>query len=236
MSEGVLKAEKLVRVAGRLPVLNGVDLELSPGRVLALMGPNGAGKSTLLYVLAGLWSYSSGQLWRFGELLPTDNRPDPRVALLAHQSFLYSHLTLEENLLLYGRLYGVDRARARARWATERVGLQWAYHERLRTFSRGMRQRAALARVLMQDARLWLLDEPSSGLDREGRAILAALIAEAREDGVAILMTTHVLSEALRSAEALAILKAGRFVWWSANSEEWDAAQARLLGVGDGHA
>ncbi len=236
MPNPVLSAEGLIRMEGDLRTLNGLDVSLSRGRVLAVMGSNGAGKTTLLYVVAGLLSYQAGSLWRRGSRIPKENAPDPGVALLSHQSFLYSHLSLGENLIFYGRLYQVPDVSERARWAAHRVGLNWAIHDLVGTFSRGMRQRAGLARLLMQDAWLWLLDEPETGLDDEGRRCLEGLIHEQRDRGTAVLVTTHWLDEAMRLADALAVLKAGRFLWWSQDRSHWPMMARRHLGGREDHA
>lgn len=236
MAEPVLRAQQLVRVTGSMPVLNGMDVSLSAGKVLAVMGANGAGKSTLLSVLAGLWSFSGGTLTRFGEVVPPDNWPDPRVGLLAHQTFLYGHMSLDENLRFYGGLYGVTHPAERAAWAAGRVGLGWARRDLVRTFSRGMQQRAALARLLMQDAGIWLLDEPASGLDATGRTALFELIAEQRARGTAVVMTTHAIQDAVRVADVLAILRHGRFVWWSDQAESWVSAYRHHLEEDQRHA
>lgn len=236
MLSPILSAEGLVRTEGDQRTLNGLDLSLSAGRVLAVMGANGAGKTTLLYVAAGLLSYQAGTLWRRGSRIPVENVPDPGVALLSHQSFLYSHMSLGENLTFYGRLYGISDIGERARWAARRVGLHWAIHDLVGTFSRGMRQRAGLARLLMQDASLWLLDEPETGLDEEGRRCLEGLIHEQRDRGTAVLFSTHWIHEARRLADALAVLKAGRFVWWSHDRAHWNIMARRYLGSREDHA
>lgn len=240
MREPAIRAVDLAKSLGASVLFQHITFELYPGRVMAIMGRNGAGKSSLLKVLAGIWSFQSGQLWRLGQAVPPDQAPDSRVGLLAHQSFLYGHLTLEENLRFYGRLWRVERVHERAAEAMDHVGLSWVARDQVRTFSRGMVQRASLARLLVTDPDLWLLDEPFSGLDGEGRQRLVQVVSDQRSRGKAVLMTTHRIDEALDTADALAILKGGRFIWWGGAEEMrrglWQEACRVHLGARAEHA
>lgn len=233
MSESLVRADGLTRVLGAWPVLTGIDLALSPGRSLAVMGANGAGKSTLLRVLAGLLNPSSGQLWRLGKRVQLGDEPDPQVGLLGHQSFLYGHLHLWENLVFYARLYRRGNPARVAEEAMDRVGLRLVANEPVGTFSRGMIQRAALARLLVTGTRLWLLDEPFTGLDEDGRQVMVGVVQQAMTAGIGVILTTHRMDEALSLGDALAILQSGRFVWWGLKhpecQPEWELALGRFL-------
>jgi heme exporter protein A len=163
---GILAAVSLERSFGHVRVLRGIDLEVRRGDVLVVVGPNGAGKTTLLRVLAGLARPSAGEVRVLGRKLertaPETRRP---IGFVSHQSLLYDDLTLAENVALAARLYGMARPRAAAMHALQSVELAERAHQRPRELSRGLLQRAAVARALVHDPLLLLLDEPFTGLD-----------------------------------------------------------------------
>jgi len=197
MSDAVLAAVGLSRSFGRSWAVRRVSVELSAGTLTALTGDNGAGKSTLLALLAGLLRPSEGEVMVFGEafngFFPTDIRE--RLGFLGHLPFVYPDLSGRENLAFFRGLYGVDASRAPTDDALlAEVGLSDAAHRLARTYSRGMTQRLALARMLLQDAPIWLLDEPSTGLDAAGQALLARVLAEARARGRCVVAVTHDLA------------------------------------------
>ncbi len=234
MANPIVVAEGLVKDIGATPVLRGVSLAIRPRGVLAVMGANGAGKSTLLKVLGGIWGYRGGRLERFGKVVPRDAMPDPRIGILGHQSFLYPHLTLLENLRLYARLWELSSVEERVMKAVQAVGLEWAAQDPVRTYSRGMRQRGALARIWMIAPQLWLLDEPYSGLDEEGRRMVTHMIQGAGERGAGLVFTTHRIDEALQCADAVTIMARGTMVWWSRTEgldrADWDVLRSRYWG------
>jgi heme ABC exporter ATP-binding subunit CcmA len=191
-----IEARGLDKSFGAIPVLRGVNLVVAAGRGVMIIGRNGAGKSTLVRILAGLSTSTAGEALLFGrasrELDPALRR---RVGLLTHQSFLYPNLTARENLEFYAKVYGLDGSRGGARsdimrWL-ERVGLAAAANERVRTFSRGMEQRLALARAMLHAPGVLLMDEPFAALDTDGVVLAATLIREALERGCAIALTAH---------------------------------------------
>jgi heme exporter protein A len=192
MLQPVVEAVGLGKNFGATPVLRGVDLKLEPSRATIITGSNGAGKSTLLKLLAGLTAPSSGRALLFGResrRLPSDQRR--RLGLAAHQSFLYPNLTARENLEFYASLYNLASPLALAdRWL-ERVGLAAAADERVRALSRGMEQRLAIARAMLAEPDVLLMDEPFAGLDGAGVAIVAALIGQAIARRCAVLITAH---------------------------------------------
>jgi ABC-type multidrug transport system ATPase subunit len=217
-AEPVLRVKHLEKWIGERRVLADVSLEVGAGGGLAILGPNGAGKSTLLKVVAGLWSPSGGEVWRFGAPMADEARPDPRVNLVGHHSFLYPALSGLENLEIYGRLYKIGRPRERALAALERFGLGWSSRDPVRTYSRGMKQRLTLARAWMCQPQLLLLDEPYVGLDLPGQRLLDDWLEEHRLGGGARLVITHYPEEAVRISDAVAILIRGQLVWWSATA------------------
>jgi ABC-type multidrug transport system ATPase subunit len=160
----VIRARGLERRFGEKRVISDLDLDVDDREVLLVTGPNGSGKSTLLGLCAGLLAPTRGTL---------DVAADRgEIGFLAHEPLVYRELTALENLDLYGRLYRVPERRERSGMLLERFGLWEARHERVSGFSRGMTQRLALCRALLHEPRLVLLDEPYSGLDAEGAALL----------------------------------------------------------------
>jgi heme exporter protein A len=212
-SESLLELKGVKKSFGLKPVLRKVDLVLHHSQRLALLGANGAGKTTLLRLLACLMQPDKGTI----ALAGLDSRQDAQqfrqlVGLVTHDPFLYEELTALENLLFFGRLYGVPDVRARAHELLRRVGLEKRMQDRVGTFSRGMLQRLAWARALLHRPILLLLDEPETGLDQEGYALMLALLAEHTARGGSSIFTTHQLERALESSEQLAILHTGRIV------------------------
>jgi ABC-type multidrug transport system ATPase subunit len=160
----VIRARGLERRFGDKRVIAGLDLDVGDRDLLLVTGPNGSGKSTLLGLCAGLLAPTRGTL----EVAADRGE----VGYLAHEPLVYRELTALENLDLYGRLYRVPERRERSGMLLERFGLWETRHERVSAFSRGMTQRLALCRALLHEPRLVLLDEPYSGLDAEGAALL----------------------------------------------------------------
>jgi heme exporter protein A len=201
---------KVTKVYGRHRALAGVDLTLEAGSVCGLLGPNGAGKSTLVGILSTLLRPTAGEV-RYGAASHAEAARHVRgdIGVVAHDSFLYGDLSGRENLRLWGRLYGLVDPERRAGELLERVGLTGAAERIVRSYSRGMQQRLAVARALLHAPRLLLLDEPFTGLDASATATLRALIAEEREAGAIILLVTHDLEVAADLCDHLAILRGG---------------------------
>ena len=209
-----LRAEGLSRAFAGLPVLAGVDLTIDAGEVVVLLGPNGAGKTTLLRVLATLLRPTDGRLWLFGTdaaTAPLDLRR--RLGYVGHESGCYPDLTATENLAFYARLYQVAEVSRRIEELLSWAGLGAAANRPVRQFSRGMAQRLALARALLHEPELLLLDEPFSGLDPEAVAVLQERLVALARDGCAVVLTTHDVERAAPIAARTAVLHRGRLVW-----------------------
>jgi heme ABC exporter ATP-binding subunit CcmA len=208
-----LSARRLQMEFGASIALDGVDLDVAAGERVLLLGPNGAGKSTLLRAAAGLIRPTGGRLQLFGANPWRGDRVAirRRMGLLSHQTFLYDHLTAAENLIFYGRLYGLGTTPVEARRALDDVGLVDRADDAVRDFSRGMQQRAAIARALLHGPELLLLDEPFTGLDAAGKEMLQRMLGERFGDPRhAVLMATHDLAPALPLATRIVVLEAGR--------------------------
>jgi heme exporter protein A len=217
-----IEARGLDKSFGAIPVLRGVNLAVAAGRGIMIIGRNGAGKSTLIRILAGLSTPTAGEALLLGrasrELEPALRR---RVGLLTHQSFLYPNLTARENLEFYAKIYGLDGSHGGARsditrWL-ERVGLAAVANDRVRTFSRGMEQRLALARAMFHAPGVLLMDEPFAALDTDGVALAATLIREALARGCAVALTAHAPLKLEGIALDLVEIVRGRLVNYQAD-------------------
>ncbi len=207
--QGALRVQGLDRHYGEREALSGVSFELQEGRTLVVFGPNGAGKTTLLRVLASLLRPHGGSVEVLGSSLPDDAwAVRGRVGLLAHEPLLYRELTALENLHFHARLHSV--ADERVHELLERVAMSGREAEPLRTLSRGMVQRVAVARAVLHDPPLLLLDEPHSNLDPAAIELVAPLIGAA--SGRTRVICSHDPSGGLAEADVVLGLRGGRAV------------------------
>mgnify|MGYP000156235902 CR=1 FL=1 len=214
-----LAAENLWKYYGDLPALREVSFSVSGGVCLALLGRNGAGKTTLLKLLAGLAQPAKGRVTILGRS-PRDAAARARLGVLGHGIAVYDELSAIENLTLFGRLYGLAAPRRAALEWLERTGLGHVRDSLVREFSRGMRQRLALARALLHNPDVLLLDEPFTALDDRAIAVLQLLLRDALAAGRTIVMSTHQLREALELATHVALLVRGRLAHFGERSAE----------------
>ncbi len=194
---------------GVVRAVRNVDLKIFPGDFLSIFGPNGAGKTTLLRIIASLTHPTVGRI-EFSE--ENEDQERVRVGYVSHQSLLYNELTGFENLLFYGNLYGLDKPRRQASEMLIRMGLEEAGQRLVREYSRGMKQRLTLARALLHDPSLLLLDEPYTGLDQHGSRLLTRVLRSVKEEGSTVLLITHNLREGLELCSRAVIQHRGRLV------------------------
>ncbi|MEX2466986.1 MAG: ABC transporter ATP-binding protein [Gemmatimonadota bacterium] len=203
-----------MREYGPAVAVAGIDLSLGPGEFLSIFGPNGAGKSSLLGMLGGALRPTAGTVHVRGVPLDGGSSGWQRhIGALSHQGFLYAQLTAEENLRFYGKLYDLPDLGRRIPERLEQVGLARRAGARVRELSHGMRQRLSLARALLHDPDLVLLDEPYTGLDPSAATLLRNVLMHLRDGRRTVVMVTHNLHEGLELATRVAIQVAGRFAW-----------------------
>jgi len=197
---------------GDYPALRDIRLEAAAGACLALIGRNGAGKTTLLRIIAGFSRPGRGEVRILGNL-PRETETRRRIGFIGHGISVYDELSALENLTLYARLYGLSDPRRRAVEWLERTGLARVANGLVREFSRGMRQRLAVARAFLHEPQVLLLDEPFTALDDKAIAVLQGLLRGALAEGKTIVMSTHQLREALELASDVALLSRGQLVF-----------------------
>ncbi len=194
---------------GPVRALRGLDFEVDRGSTLAVVGPNGAGKSTLLRILAGLARPTRGNLIVQGEIAHQRSARS-RVGYIGHATLLYPELTARENLLFTANLYGVSNPEQRSDQLLESQGLADVGNRLVAGFSRGMAQRVAIARGLVHDPSLVLLDEPFTGLDRKAAKQLVSELQNVRAGGRTVVVVTHDLARCLELADELLLLVKGK--------------------------
>lgn len=204
----------LTKKIGTKQILRGIDMEIAPGEFVTCFGPNGAGKSTTLKILAMLTKPSGGQvlingcdIWEQGQVLQR------QIGVISHHSFLYDNLTARENLVFYGKMYEVESLNNRVNELLEQVGLIYAADEPVHGFSRGMQQRLAIARSLVHNPPILLMDEPYTGLDEMAKGVLNEILKQLRETKHTVFLITHDFDQGLAQSDQALILVAGRIVY-----------------------
>ncbi len=209
-----IEVKRLTKVYGEHYALRGIDLSVKWGDFLAIFGPNGAGKTTLLKVLATIVKPSSGDVSVAGFNLSEDAvKVRNRIGVVSHQTLLYDDLSAYENLRFYGKMYEVADLKNRINQLVAQVGLESRLHDPVRTLSRGMQQRLAIARALIHDPPILLLDEPGTGLDQQASAMLADIIISTLTRQRTVIMTTHSLEQGAALSNRVIIIADGKIAY-----------------------
>ncbi len=221
MPETLIAVEGVDKSFGARWALRSISFSVAQAEIVALVGPNGAGKTTLLRILATLTRPSSGQIY-IGKIPLAQHANSARAAIgfVGHQTFMYDDLTAEENLRLYARLYDLTNVAASVHQVAARVGIENRLKDVTRTLSRGLQQRLTLARMLLHEPAVFLLDEPYTGLDKIAADMLDEIMLGAKHEGRAVLFSTHDLERGLAVCDRALIVRSGRIVH-DLNRDEW---------------
>ena len=227
MSAPAISVQGVWKFFGEFPAVRNVSLDISGGAVLALLGRNGAGKTTLIRMMAGLLRPSKGEI-ALGSSPPNNAEnggpAPPPVGVVGHGQWVYEDLTARENLAFFGRLYEITDPENKINYWLEQVGL-WTFRDsRVNEFSRGMRQRLTIARALLHDPEILLLDEPWTALDDRAMDLLSSLLLQTHEPQRTVVVCSHQLHETLQVATDLAVLERGRLIFSGANQDAFKSS------------
>jgi heme ABC exporter ATP-binding subunit CcmA len=213
VSDALITVSKLDKTFGARWALRDVNLTVAQGEIVALVGPNGAGKTTLLRAIATLTRPNGGSV-HIGKIPLAEHANAARANLgfVGHQTFMYDDLTALENLTFYARLYDIANVSQRVREVAQRVGIENRLDDVTRTLSRGLQQRLTLARMLLHQPAVLLLDEPYTGLDKVAADMLDQILLQTKREARGVLFSTHDLERGLAVCDRAIIMNAGRVV------------------------
>ncbi len=205
---------------GEHRALRGIDLEVNRGECLVVFGPNGAGKTTLLKILSTLLKPSAGNVFLDGIDIRNNSVQIRRmISLVSHQTFLYDDLTIFENLKFYGKMYDIADLEQRVREVTAWAQLESRLYDRVGTLSRGLQQRASLARAVLHNPSFLFLDEPEVGLDPHAGAMVSDVMSNDDSGSRTVLITTHNLERGLELGDRIVIIDRGKIVYQASGQE-----------------
>lgn len=214
-TNAIIQVRKVVKTFGSQTALRGVDLSVGEGQFLALFGPNGAGKTTLMRIVASLTRPTSGSIYVQGQdLAKVATAVRRHIGIISHNPLLYGDLTPLENLHFFARMYDLESPDGRIEEILRQVGLIGRQRDPVRTFSRGMIQRLAIARAILHNPAIMLLDEPYTGLDLQAADMLRGILEEFAASNRTVILTTHNLEQGLEMCDQAAILNRGRVAWY----------------------
>ncbi|MEK7851642.1 MAG: heme ABC exporter ATP-binding protein CcmA [Deltaproteobacteria bacterium] len=210
----MIEVSRLWKSYGPVDALRGIDLKIEKGEFLTLFGPNGAGKSTLLKILSTIIKPTSGKVNIDGiDISSANEDARKRIGVISHKAFLYGNLSARENLLFFGKLYDVPNLNGRVDELLKEVGLSHRENDMVRTFSRGMLQRLTIARAIIHNPAIILLDEPYTGLDQHAARMLTNLLRKLHTEDKTIVMTTHDITNGLEASDRIVIQLLGKIVF-----------------------
>jgi ABC-2 type transport system ATP-binding protein len=211
MAEEVIRVQDVRFSYGTTLAVDGISFSVSAGEVVGFLGPNGAGKSTTVKILTGMLRQDEGTVTMLGHDVAKDRKLiHQRIGVCFEEKNLYLEMTARENIEFFSRLFGIRDYDARS--ALDRVGLADRQDERIKHYSKGMRQRLMVARALVNSPDIVFLDEPTDGLDPVSSRAIRTIIQEESERGAAVFLTTHDMSEADQLSDRVAFINEGRIV------------------------
>ena len=203
-----MASRNLTKHFGKLAAVEALDVDIPAGQVFGLLGPNGAGKTTTIRMFSALIAPTAGEAWVAGYRLgENDGALRKSVGILTETPGLYEQLSAHRNLSFFAQLYEVEKVDRQVQRYLQMLGLWGRRHESVGTFSKGMRQKLAIARALLHEPKVLFLDEPTSGLDPEAARLVRDFISELKEEGRTIVLCTHNLDEADRLCDRVAVFK-----------------------------
>lgn len=212
--QAAVQIRGLTKSFGRTPVLRGIDLDVPKGTVLSLLGPNGSGKTTMIRVLATLTKPDAGEVRIGGAGLGRQSARLRRlIGIVGHDPLLYDDLTARENLTFVCRMFGLDSVDERVDALSDLMGMAPVLDRKVGAMSHGMKKRFSIARALLHDPQVLLLDEPETGLDQEALSLLDSVILSRSDSARTVIMTTHNLERAVALGDRMAILANGRIAY-----------------------
>jgi heme exporter protein A len=219
-SAGAVEVRGLEKSFGEHRALRGIDLELAQGECLVVFGPNGAGKTTLLKIMSTLLKPSAGSVFLGGvDIRENAVQIRRKLSLVGHQTFLYNDLTVHENLEFYGKMYDVADSEKRIEEVAAWAQLEPRRYDRVGTLSRGLQQRASLARAVLHNPSFLFLDEPEVGLDPHAGAMVRDVIGNIDSGMRTVVMATHNLKRGLELGDKVLILDRGKVVYRASKEE-----------------
>ena len=226
----IISIEKISKWFGTNIVLRNIDLRIENGEFLTIFGPNGAGKTTLIKIMSTLVAPTSGKI----VIDEIDINDDPieirkKIGVISHDTFLYHELTAAENLSFFGRMYGTPRLDTRIEELLKQVGLSHRKNDRVRTFSRGMKQRLSIARALIHDPPILFLDEPYTGLDQHASAVFDSLLSSMNAHDKTRVLISHDIERGISMCDRAVILTDGKIAHEMTKDEINDLMQCRAI-------
>ena len=215
---------------GSMTVLDNVNFSVKSGEFLTIVGPNGAGKTTLIKIMATLVNATGGTV----EIGGFDVKKSPEkvrgiIGVISHNTYLYNELTAGENLKFFGKMYAIPDSDKRVDEVLGETGLSDRKHDRVGTFSRGMKQRLSIARAILHKPSVLLLDEPYTGLDQQASASLESVLNSLTGSGITTIMISHDLKRGLALADQVMIMASGTVTYHAPASEVADVAEFQAL-------
>ena len=223
MSENILQAKDITKSFGHFQVLNKVNLSINKGDRYILYGSNGAGKTTLVKILSSLQKPDSGKVSLFGKNIEKNSKDiKSKIGFMSHEPYLYNELSAFENLFFYASLYSIPNPDVRVKNLLKEVGLYHRGHDRVITFSRGMKQRLSLARAILHDPDILFLDEAYAGLDIKASEILNDIVIKLNEGGKTFFFITHDTNKIFDIGSKVGILSKGKIIYESIRGNKED--------------